>query len=103
MKPFAKIMLMTNQNNTSYIFPSTASDEEQFHYVATLMDMIEDEMHGELLFAFAPKFKGYLVEIFEHEEGSEDEWENHDGLELVEWYDADTIKDVFDFLERRFL
>ena len=94
---------MTHQTTTGYTFPEDKSEEDQFHYVSTLMDQIESETYGELTFTFNPTFKGFAVEIFEHEEGEEDTWENWNGLELVDWYNCKTIKEVFEFLLERYL
>lgn len=90
-------------NEVKYIFPEDLPENDQFHYIATMMDDIETNTHGELIFGFNPTFKGFLVEIFEHEEGDEDTWENWDGLELIEWYNAKTLKDVFDYLMERYV
>ena len=90
-------------DEVKYEFPEEATEEDQFHYISTMMDDIEESTCGELTFGFDPSFRGYCVEIFEHADEDDPDIDSWNGLELVDFYNAKTLKDVFDFLVERYV
>lgn len=85
----------------AYVFPE-GSEEEQFDYVAKIMDDIEDSTFHELVFKIDTNYKNeWFVEIFEHAE--DDDEDSFDSLEMVDWYKGKNLKEVFDFLMERYV
>lgn len=89
-------VLMKQKANSDFNYPETASYEDQFQFVCTIMDMIEDA-NGELSFSIDCTVGGFSVEIYESGD-SEDE-----DKELIDWYRCRTIKEVFVFLVEKYL
>lgn len=84
-------------NVVQYVFPEHLSEDEQFEYVCKLMDSIEESTHNELVFKIdITHNKMWMVEIYEHSEEHDDS--SFSDLELVDWFNGQTLKEVFDKL-----
>lgn len=82
----------------TYKFPEEADESAQFEYVCFMMDNVEENTCGELIFSIDVDYQGHFhVEIHEHPEDEDEE------NELVDWYVAKTIKEVYDFLMDKYL
>lgn len=90
-------------NKEQYSFPTELSEEEQFEYVSNMMDDIEESVFNELVFKIDINYnKTWMVEIYEHAEES-DEDSSFNDLELVDWFNGKSLKDVFDKLMVRYV
>lgn len=86
------------KNTTEYKFPTNANESEQFDYICSMIEDIEENTCGELIFGIGVDFKGHFhVEIFEHPEDEDEE------NELVDWYVGKNGKELFDFLMDKYL
>jgi len=85
-------------STVEYKFPAGADESAQFEYVCFMMDDVEENTSGELIFNVDVDYQGHFhVEIYEHPE------EEDEDNELVDWYVGKTIKDVYDFLMEKYL
>jgi len=90
-------------NEVKYVFPENLSEDEQFDYVSNMMDAIEESVFHELVFKIDINYnKTWMVEIYEHAE-DQDEDSSFNDLELVDWFNGQTLKDVFDKLMERYV
>lgn len=84
-----------------YTFPE-GDEEVQFNYISDMMDAVEESTYNDLVLKIDTNYKNeWFLEIYEYAE--EDDRETFDSLELVDWYNGQTLKDVFDFLVERYL
>lgn len=90
--------------NKIYIFDNALDLKEQLEYIGNMMADIETKYYNELIFHFDSTYNGYIVEIFEHaDELEDDEVDSWDGLELVDTFVSSNLKEVFDFLMRKYI
>lgn len=90
-----------SNTEVKYVFPEV-TEEEQFDYIANMMDAIEESTMNELVFKIDTNYKNeWMVEIYEHAE--EDDEDSFDSLEMVDWYTGKNLKEVFDFLMERYV
>jgi hypothetical protein len=90
-------------NEVKYVFPDELSEDEQFEYVSNIMDTIEESTFNELVFKIDINFnKTWMVEIYEHAE-DQDEDSSFNDLELVDWFNGKSLKEIFDKLMERYV
>ena len=90
-----------SNSEVKYSLPQ-GSEEEQFDYIADMMDAIEESTMNELVFKIDTNYKNeWMVEIYEHAE--EDDEDSFDSLEMVDWFTGKNLKEVFDFLVERYV
>lgn len=90
--------------NKIYIFDNSLDLNGQMEYIGNMMADIEIKYYNELIFQFDRTYNGYIVEIFEHaDELEDDEVNSWDGLELVDNFVSSNLKEIFDFLMRKYI